>query len=603
MSLTTRALRWPAAHPASGAAHLRTDSPGTTRSRALGIAAVLACYIAASCLLFHRLLPHLATVSIDSGRSDVALLDWWLGWAPFSVSHGLNPLYTHYWNGPFGIDAMWNASILTIGTLLSPITLLFGAVATYNVAMILAPALSAFTCNLWLRRHVRPFPALVGGFVFGFSPFVVQQSNGAHLHVIWLVFVPLIVMLVEELAWRSPRPWWPAGPLLGLVIALQWFTSTEVLVITAIGVGASLVVLAVCYPDVARQRIRPFLLGASAALGVALVLVAAPLADQFSASHALHGPVQPPNVFESQPNFLVEAPSTLHFHTTHSAAVASAHIGYEDGLYLGIPLLGLMLVAALTLWRRRGVVPALLVASALFVLSLGGHNRGGPHPYKAWMPWQLVEHHLSLLQNLLPIRIALFIWLLVAFVVAVALDEIGRLPLRRWIKLLAAGAVCLCLLPLLPAGVARVGRVPSVPSFFTTSDVNMLSQGENVLLVPDPLNVYNSGFLWQLAAGMRFEQVGALAIRPVGPRRLAGWGSNSTTLTNMFSIGDNGSYFSGPLTPELRRAALGELHDADVKAVILGPSIAFHEQEALVEALLGRPRDVAEGGVEVWRTG
>ena len=35
--------------------------------------------------------------------------------------------------------------------------------------------------------------------------------------------------------------------------------------------------------------------------------------------------------------------------------------------------------------------------------------------------------------------------------------------------------------------------------------------------------------------------------------------------------------------------------------IILGPSLAFRQQQAVIESLLGRPRDVAKGGVEVWR--
>jgi hypothetical protein len=551
--------------------------------------------------LFHRLLLHLGTVSLDSGHSDVALDIWWLKWAPFAIGHGLNPLYTHYWNAPGGIDAMWNTSLLAIGVVMAPVTELFGAVVTFNLAVILAPALSAFAANRWLRRHVAAFPALVGGFVFGFSPFVVQQSNGAHLHMTWLVLVPVMVMLVEDIAWRSPRPWWPAGPLLGLVIGVEWLISTEVVAISAIGIAGCLAVLAVWRRDVARRRIRPFLLGSAAALGVALVLVAIPLADQFSSSHVLHGPVQRLNYWESQPSFLVEAPPTLQFHTAHSATVTNARLGYEDGMYLGVPLLALLLAAAIALRRRAGVLPALIVATGLFVLSLGGHSPGDPHQYKAWLPWQLIEDHVSVLQNVIPIRFALFIWLLIAFVVAVALDEAARLPFRVGIRRLVAAAICLCLLPLLPAGVSRVGRIPATPRFFTTSDVNMLSQGGNVLLVPDPLAYYNAGFLWQVAAGMRFEQVAAMALRPLGPRRLVVFGSNTVTLTRLFAIYDNNAYFSGPLTPALRQAALKELRDARVKAIILGPSLAFRQQQAVIESLLGRPRDVAKGGVEVWR--
>lgn len=555
--------------------------------RARVAAAILALDLGAGALLFHRLVAHPATWTLDSGHSDSALFVWWLRWAPFALGHGLSPLYTHYWNAPAGVDAMWNTSVLLIGVVLAPITLMFGAVATYNVASLLGPVLSAFTASWWLHRHVRPSAALIGGLLFGFSPFEVQQSNG-HIHVTWLLLVPVMVMLAEDVVWRQPRPWRLAGPLLGVVVALQWFISTEVVVITAIGIGIGLVALMVPYRRLIRERWRPALLGSGTAVAVAAVLLAYPLWDQFRPSHVLHGPLQPMNVWQSRPAFLLDAPATLRFHTAGAAATAFRHVGYENGMYVGIPLLVLLAATLALLWRRPGVVPAVASAVVLFVLSLGGSG-----------PWRWVEDSVTAVQSLLPLRFGAFMWLDIAFVVAVALDAAAgaerRLP--RW----SLQALCLaCLVPLLPAGVSRVGPVGSTPPFFTTSAVDVIPQGANALVVPMPLNEYNAGFIWQADAGLRFAQPAAMAFRPAGPGHVPVFLPDATDLLRWFSEYGPGEYFKGPVTPDVAASIHQDLASSHISVVLLAADPGLPGQYQVVESVFGRPPDLQKGGVDVW---
>jgi hypothetical protein len=567
--------------------HLRSRRLPPVVRAAGPVGAVLAVDLIAGAALFHRLLVHPATTTLDSGHSDPGLFIWWLRWAPFAVGHGLDPLYTHYWNAPHGIDAMWNTSVLAIGLLLSPVTLLFGAVATYNVAGLLGPVLSAFAATMFLRRHTGLLPAAIGGLVFGFSPFEVQQANG-HIHLTWLVLVPVMAILLEEIGWRSARPWIWAGPVLGLVVAVQWFISTEVVVIAAISAAIALVALAVRFRDQVVERWRPALLGLVSGAVVAALLLIVPLLNQYGSANVIDGPVQPVNRWQSRLAFLFDAPATLQLHTAAGAAAAFARVGYENGMYVGIPLLILLVLAVGRLWRRPGVIPAAATVVVLFVLSLGGAG-----------PWRWVEDGVHPLRNLLPLRFAIGIWLAIAFLVASALDaalDRARGPVRIGAVVVIAG----CLVPLLPASIGRVGGVDPVPSFFTTSDVDVIPSGANVLLVPAPVNESNAGFLWQVESGMRFAQPASLALRPAGPGRLATFAPEATGLVYAFADEGPGPHLSGPVTAGQRATVLAELARSRVRAVVMSVEAGGPGRYEALESVFGRAPDLVEGGVDLW---
>ena len=149
--------------------------------------ALLAGYVAASCAWWHELLPHLGRKTLGGGLLDPGLFIWWLRWTPFAIGHGLNPLHTDYLSALAGVSAMWNTSVFALGTVFAPITLLFGPVVSFNLALILGPPLSAWTAAMWLSRHARMLPAALGGLLFGFSPFVIEHSRAGHLNFSWLI--------------------------------------------------------------------------------------------------------------------------------------------------------------------------------------------------------------------------------------------------------------------------------------------------------------------------------------------------------------------------------------------------------------------------------
>src|SRR5579864_9038141 len=105
---------------------------------------------------------------------------WAIGWVPFAVSHGMNPLISFSMNSPTGFDLLWaQAYAVPIGLVFWPVTALFGAMVTYDLVVTLSLASAAFFAYLVIRRWVPGVvAAALGGFLYGFSPYMTGQYLG-----------------------------------------------------------------------------------------------------------------------------------------------------------------------------------------------------------------------------------------------------------------------------------------------------------------------------------------------------------------------------------------------------------------------------------------
>src|SRR3954464_3539939 len=190
-------------------------------------AAVLAGYASISIVYFGvRLLPHLRRSYVGQG-ADPEIFIWSLAWWPHAILHGENPIVTHAIWAPDGMNLAWTTSIPGIALALAPVTLAAGPVVAYHVAAILMPALAAWTAFLLCRRVVsRTWPALVGGYLFGFSSYMLGQTFG-HMHMTSVFLLPLVPLLIlrhldGEIGDRH------LAVLLGVLLAAQLSLSTEV---------------------------------------------------------------------------------------------------------------------------------------------------------------------------------------------------------------------------------------------------------------------------------------------------------------------------------------------------------------------------------------
>ena len=123
---------------------------------------------------------------------------------------------------------------------------MFEPVAGLNVGLALAPVLSALFTFVLIRRWVSWMPAaFVGGLFYGFSPFIIVNLTNAYLMTAMVAIPPLIVLCLDDLFFRQRRRPIVIGVFLGLLVALQFFIGTEVLIIMAISAVLGIAVLVV----------------------------------------------------------------------------------------------------------------------------------------------------------------------------------------------------------------------------------------------------------------------------------------------------------------------------------------------------------------------
>src|SRR6202453_4213858 len=209
------------------------------------------------------------TSTTTCGGGDNSLFTWFLAWPAFAMAHGVDPLHSTAMGYPGGVNLLSTTSQLAIGTILAPITWLFGPIATLNVALTLAPVLSALGMFVLLRRWITWAPAaFVGGLLYGFSPFVLSSLTLSHLMLGLVAIPPLIAAALDELLIRQRARPIRTGVLLGVLVAWQFFISTEVLVLTLVAAGVALILVAgyaaLYRPAVLRDHAHYALVGLSA---------------------------------------------------------------------------------------------------------------------------------------------------------------------------------------------------------------------------------------------------------------------------------------------------------------------------------------------------
>ena len=211
-----------------------------------------------------------------------------MNWTPFAITHGLNPFTSNYLNYPTGMNMMWNNGMPVLGVLLWPITATGGAVLTDNVITTASFALSAFFAYFAIRRYIPArFAALVGGLIYGFSPYMFAQGAVHAQQIAYAMTIPLAFLLVDEALIRQRmRPW-----LLGLLIAalgiVQFFILEEYFLTELLAAAVLTLILALSRRDQIRVRL-PY---AVRAVGTAAIVVGAALAYPVVAVQ-LHGPAR-----------------------------------------------------------------------------------------------------------------------------------------------------------------------------------------------------------------------------------------------------------------------------------------------------------------------
>jgi hypothetical protein len=528
---------------------------------------------------------------------------WYLRWGPYAISHLTNPFFTQQLNAPAGVNLMWNTPTLIVSMLASPITLLFGPIVAYNIVITAAIALSAWCAYLAVRRYARGLIApLIGGAVYGFSPYVVPQA-AAHLHLAFAFAPPLFLLVLDELLRsrrRSPRL---PGAVLGVLAFVQFLTSEELVLTSAILGGVMIGVLAGQRRQQIRETLRPLFEALLTALLTFAALVAWPIAVQFLGPQQVHGVLHNADTYSTD-LFNLVVPTQFQLVAPDAATAISAHFsgnGFEANAYVGFLLL--LLLAAFTArhWSDIRVRTAAIVGAAALVLSLGPHleiagqSTGWPLPL-----WPLTQ--LPSVGDVQPNRIAIFMWLAIAVLVTIAIDS--ALSSRRWRHAAPRlGAIALGLAAVLPAPLPA--STVAVPVFFQNWQQEGIPDGATILVAPFiAINSHADSMLWAAVAGDGFRMPEAYAAVPqadgtAASSDLAGCCGPTTELSSwMESIQDGGVTIvaRGDVRDQIGR----DLRSAAVSDVVVGPMNNRAQMVAFFTDLFGRPPDEVDG-VELWR--
>jgi hypothetical protein len=522
---------------------------------------------------------------VKSGQ-DQFMWEWFFAETAHAIAHLQNPLGTHLQNFPAGVNMMANTAMFGVGVPLAPVTMVFGPTVTYVLVLTLGLSGTAFAWYwLFSRELVRSrFAAAVGGLFCGFAPAMISHAN-AHPNFVLLAALPAIAIVLIRMSRRALAEEPPArqgllrawsvrakyfvaarftshassvgteslpGPriwrdtlqmratrtrrtgrdmtLLAGLLTLQIALGEEPLLIFAFAFGVFAIVYFLHRPRAGVRVVRALAPAVAGATLITVALTAIPLWWQFcgpqSYSSIDHGPMG--NDLKS----LVQFPSESlggEFSPGQNVAINPT----EQNAYFGWPLLILVAVTAILLWRRRDragnerpgyrVVRACTAVILGFgVLSLGATAMLGTQTTGITLPWHWLAH-LPLLNTVLETRFAMAVIPAIAAILALATE--GALgywqnSLTEPRALIWFAALGLALTPLTPT-ILPVTHRPDVPSFFTDGTVDRYAAGGSVVIAPPPTRLDARPLRWQYAANFEFPIAGGYFVGRWPTRRAA----------------------------------------------------------------------------------
>jgi hypothetical protein len=460
------------------------------------------------------------TITCNCGDSSQQV--WWLEWLPWALGHGHNPLLTNtLWARFGGVNVLSNTSWLAPAALLAPVTLLFGPVASFNAANLLAPVVSGWAAFA-LAGHVsrRAGARIVAGGLYAFSPFVLRNTVLGHIDLTIAPYLPVMMLLGLGLLRRGARPV-RTGVLLGLLTVLQFFTGFEVLAISAITGVMFVGLVMLLRPDVVAAARGQIVRAVALATTISAAVLAYPVWYFLAGPRHVDGPFWA--VVSSSPQAIAwPGPDVFNTHTP------LAQIGYlgpqgPNTDYLGIGLLAFVALSV-GVWRHsRSCRVVAVVGAACWVLEF--------LPGVLWA-------RIPLVSSIQLIRFAMPVSLCVGIVLCVSIDgwwrraatwaaATGGTHRRRWARGAVVGAVMVAFVPLVVTYSVpfRVTNA-TVPAWFTR-DAGRLPRGTAVVTVPFAYGIASAPMAWQAEVGDSFDLVGGWVFVPGGN------GTNAETVSPM----------------------------------------------------------------------
>ena len=434
-----------------------------TTHPAAGQLTLLLCYLAAGVAVTWPRATYI-TGRLPSMRDSAAYV-WGFWWMARRVSHLANPWVTNHMAAPAGVLLGYHTLMPLPGLLLTPVTLIFGPSASYNLLVIVVPGLLCYAmyraARLWLPSQTA---AIAAGAFFGLSAMLAQE-DWYHVNIaVGALFLPLALEASVRLR-RSPG--WRQALILGVVVGAAVLTDPESAVLTGILAGLVLLPWLLRRPTVAR--LWPAALGAVIAAIVAGPQLAVMIHEQ--ARGGLHIKPELLGVTDKLygvglPGMFAPTPRVADFGLT-AFAQPFLHSRDNEGLPMfGVTLTALALFGLVVAWRQRRAWQLALLWVGCAALALGMSLWVGNRQFIPWMQdWQGV--HVS---SLLPFTWFVRIPGLSAFREADRMAILGLVPaallagaavnwMRYHARPLIAVVIALAILELGYSGNAKIGTM------------------------------------------------------------------------------------------------------------------------------------------------
>jgi hypothetical protein len=311
---------------------------------------------------------------------DAGAYVWGFWWVAHQLGQLANPWFTRSIAAPVGAQLGLHALMPLPDALMTPVTLVFGPSASYNLLSIAMPGLLGYglyrVSRLWLPSHIG---AIAAGAFFGLSSMLVWRS-WYHLN---LAAGELFLPLALEAAVRlTRRPGWHPALVLGVIMAAAVLTDQEIALLAII-----LAVLVLLYwlfrPPYTARKLWPAGLAALTA-----VVLASPQLVAIIQQTRAGGATLPDGLLAKSyikysarlSGLIAPSPQISHFGLAHFP------FSYTGPTNDGIPSFGLVLTILAVLsvpaaWRRRGTWLLALLWLGCTVLALGPALRVGAHVY------------------------------------------------------------------------------------------------------------------------------------------------------------------------------------------------------------------------------
>ena len=448
---------------------------------------------------------------------------WFLAWIPHALSHSVNPFFSNALLAPSGTNLAQNTASPLLGLATAPLSPFLDPMARANLLLVLAMPLSAASAYFVLSKwHVSVPAAALGGLIFGFSPYMVDQN----VELVFLPLLPLIALVIVAIV-QGKGSSLRLGIELGLLVTAQYLISQEILAIVALFIILGIAFAAVRDRSSIRSDIwRP--IGIAAV--VAAVLLAYPFWMLAAGPQHFSGPTwQTVNPYHNDVlSLIVPGSQQKVWFGMRSIGdrLGGSYGATGAGGYIGVVLL---VIAGYLAWRSRKRLRtqvAVVLMLAALILSLGPYLTFDGRQTTFPLPFLLLQH-IPLLNDILPSRLCLITDACLAAVISFGIDDHVQIDaLKRSPRSRHQGRVrSISLITALVFGLIVATPPPqkvSVNSGPGFSEVALpaairqaLPSGDPITLTyPYPSNLTMQPMLWQSNDGFQFRLLGGYAYHP-----------------------------------------------------------------------------------------